>query len=60
MGCIPTTSAVDGGYGFIKDMIRYFSEKPCHFIISPEGRLKPVPWRSGYHYLYIGLETDLE
>ena len=59
MGCIPTTRAEDSGQGFVDSMVKRFRHQPCRFIVSPEGQLKPVPWRSGYYYLCQGLEADM-
>jgi hypothetical protein len=60
LGCIPATPKEQHTGGFVGDTINKFKNVDNYnILISPEGTLKKVPWRSGYFYLAAGLNVPI-
>jgi len=57
---IQSTRAEDSGCGFVNTVIEQLNPKETLvLLISPEGKLTAVPWRSGYFYIAKGLNCPI-
>ena len=55
----PTAKENNGGR-FIENTVKKFKDlNNFHILISPEGTLKKVPWRSGYYHLAKELKVPI-
>lgn len=60
LNCIPATAKEKNNGGFVENTVNYFKDKQkYHILISPEGTLKKMEWRSGYYYLAKQLNIDI-
>jgi 1-acyl-sn-glycerol-3-phosphate acyltransferase len=60
LNCIPATAKERNNGGFIEETSQKFKDiENFHILISPEGTLKKVPWRSGYYYLAEKLNAEI-
>lgn len=60
LNCFPATAKEKNNGNFTETTIQKFKDLTNYYIlISPEGTLKNVPWRSGYYYLAKGLNVPI-
>ena len=59
LGAIPATRAEDSKGGFVQSTLTQFGGQEVRLIVSPEGKMEPNPWRSGYYHLCRGLKADI-
>ena len=58
--CFPATAKEKNKGEFVENTVnRFKNSNNFHILISPEGTLKKVPWRSGYYYLAKELKIPI-
>jgi 1-acyl-sn-glycerol-3-phosphate acyltransferase len=60
IGCFPATAKEKNNGGFVERTISRFKNSDSYnILISPEGALRKVAWRSGYYHLAVGLNVPI-
>jgi hypothetical protein len=60
LSCFPATSKEKNNGNFVQSTVSRFKDSEnYHILISPEGTLKKVAWRSGYYYLSKELKIPI-